>query len=821
MPARRIAFLILTTLLIITCARVDEEKHDEAAPTTVSTLCLSNQSSALLRFKHSINRSLQPGNLSSWGDINGSSDCCNWEGVTCDNITGFVIALRIPYIAQGFVDQIDPSLFELQHLVHLDLSGNPFNDSIPKGLVELTHLTHLDLSHCLLFGQVPVEMVQLTQLVYLNLSENADLQLQHPNFTTLVGGLVRLQHLNLDRVRISMSGGDVSRTLLSSPSLQKKLQTLSLRQCNISGPLFFHLQSLSYLDLSENYLTGSIPSSFSNLSSLTQLDLSSNQLTGSIPSSFSNLSFLTRLDLSSNQLTGSIPSSFSTPSSLTYLFLDNNHLTGSIPSSFSNLSSLLVLFLGNNQLTGSISSSVFTLPSLDVLVLSYNRLHGLLPECLNRSSSLQYIFLGNNLLSGDISSFKYGFSYLSALDLSNNNIEGKIPSYLWSMERLEFLILHDNKLDGFEGPVNVTRAVGTPLSYLAAYNNRIGGTIPAFLCNSTDEGTVVDISNNALTGRIPPSLSNCTRLLALQVGNNKLEGDFPAWLGQLNNLKVLVLRSNDFHGPIPSHQAFSAMKILDISNNSFSGNLPLELFGGFKAMMRDSSDELNLFSNAYFSFAFPNLHFGLHGELEETIKGKVRPITNSTRAMNIIDMSNNNFTGKIPQEIGMLKYLHGLNISYNHLEGPIPQTLDDLLQLEWLDLSHNKLSGDIPQGLEALTFLSVLNLSYNDLQGMIPQGNQFNTFGPSSFEGNPKLCGQQIEKACSPPVSADHGRRGATGVVEEEKTGGWKYGSVGVGFAAGLLTIVLPIVFVESIADWYWFRTGRLMAFLSAGKFSF
>ncbi|CAN6448800.1 unnamed protein product [Victoria cruziana] len=110
---RRIAFLILVTaLLLITCARVYEEKQktdDEAAPTTVSTLCLSNQSSALLQFKHSISRSLRPGKLSSWRSINGSFECCNWEGVTCDHITGFVTALRIPYIMEDY--ELEPNFY--------------------------------------------------------------------------------------------------------------------------------------------------------------------------------------------------------------------------------------------------------------------------------------------------------------------------------------------------------------------------------------------------------------------------------------------------------------------------------------------------------------------------------------------------------------------------------------------------------------------------------------------------------------------------------------------------------------------------------------
>ena len=71
----------------------------------------------------------------------------------------------------------------------------------------------------------------------------------------------------------------------------------------------YSVEDTDSLDLSNNQLTGSIPSEIGNLTNLTLLYLYENQLTGSIPSEIGNLTNLTYLKLSSNQLTGEIPES--------------------------------------------------------------------------------------------------------------------------------------------------------------------------------------------------------------------------------------------------------------------------------------------------------------------------------------------------------------------------------------------------------------------------------------------------------------------------------------------------------------------------------
>ncbi|BBG99880.1 receptor like protein 6 [Prunus dulcis] len=89
---------------------------------------------------------------------------------------------------------------------------------------------------------------------------------------------------------------------------------------------------LTLIDLSSNRFEGEIPEGpIGNLRGLVLLNLSNNYLTGHIPSSLGDLAALESLDLSQNQLSGRIPSNLAQLTFLEYFNVSHNHLSGPIP----------------------------------------------------------------------------------------------------------------------------------------------------------------------------------------------------------------------------------------------------------------------------------------------------------------------------------------------------------------------------------------------------------------------------------------------------------------------------------------------------------
>ncbi|KAL7215798.1 hypothetical protein ACSBR1_027863 [Camellia fascicularis] len=68
--------------------------------------------------------------------------------------------------------------------------------------------------------------------------------------------------------------------------------------------------------------------------------------------------------------------------------------------------------------------------------------------------------------------------------------------------------------------------------------------------------------------------------------------------------------------------------------------------------------------------------------------------------------------------------------------------------MEELDLSHNNFFGKIQDYLEDFPFLQKLSLSFNDFEGAVPESGIFQNVTSISVKGNDKLCGGLILMLC-------------------------------------------------------------------------
>ena len=157
---------------------------------------------------------------------------------------------------------------------------------------------------------------------------------------------------------------------------------------------------------------------------------------------------------------------------------------------------------------------------------------------------------------------------------------------------------------------------------------------------------MVTSTENKLSGKVP-SLEKLNRLSVLVILDNKLGN------GRENDLSFLFSLTN-----------FTHLRILQISDNNFGGELP-KCIANFSTTLIFLSLEKN--------------------KISRNIPNGIGNLTN----LETLDMSNNKLSGNIPFEIGKLQKLQYLALSQNNFFGNIPCSLGNLTLLIDLYLDAN------------------------------------------------------------------------------------------------------------------------------------
>ncbi|XP_058782342.1 receptor-like protein EIX2 [Vicia villosa] len=564
--------------------------------------CNERDREILLTFKLGI---VDPnGRIPTWTTEN---NCCAWEGILCDNITGRVTRVEL---SPSYVEEEQSKYLKELQLQHCNLSSLMLNPTIEY--LNLSSLITLDLSYNNITSHLPNSFFNLTKdITYLELSYN---------------------HIQ----------GEMPSSLLN-------------------------LRNLRHLSLAYNQLRGSISDEIGQLAHIQALDLSMNMLSGFIPPTLGNLSSLCYLDLSSNNFSGEISkTTFSKLNNLHSLDLSGSNVVFQFASDWVSTFQLRVLNLSHSNQGPKFPSWIYTQKSLEILDLSSSGV-----SIVDRSKfssiiqGISYLTLSNNLISIDISNLTLkavqlkldrnnftgelpNISPMSELiDLSCNSFSGPIPHTWNSLKKLGFINLWSNRLSG-----EVSIDLSSPsLKYIILGKNEFFGIIPVILAQNLQ---VVILRANKFEGNIPSQLFNLSYLYHLDLAHNKLSGSMPKCVYNLthmvtNNVKIwwsdiiidLFTKGQDY-----VYEVRPDRRTIDLSSNSLSREVPSQLFQLVQVQT------LNLSHNNFIG-AISKMIGGMENmeSLDFSNNKLCGEIPQSMAFLHFLDylnLSYNNFNGKIP-----------------------------------------------------------------------------------------------------------------------------------------------------------------------------
>ncbi|XP_075107050.1 receptor-like protein 7 [Nicotiana tabacum] len=644
----------------------------------------------------------------SW---NQSTDCCTWDGVTCDRITGQITGLDLSCSQlHGTIDS-NSTLFQLSHLRKLNLAYNNFSPSqISRKFGWFRSLTHLNLSYSGFSGRIPSEVSYLYKLISLDLSVDLEeLRFGPHTFKLILQNLTQLRELDLTFTYISSA----LRSNFSS-----SLEILNLPGTGLSGKFpddIFHLPKLQKLNLGSNSdLTGHFPKTrWNSSSSLRELDLSLSSFSGNIPDSIGHLKSLRFLDLSSCYFSGTIPQSIGNLIQLNNLRLFSNNFNSSLPSTISNLVQLVEFVISYNNFSGDIPNIFSNFTKLKSLSLSHNLFTGLFPSSVTNLAKLESLELSNCSITGPIPPITTEFRNLILLFLSDNSLSGEIPSWIFDLPSLKFLDMRSNQLTG-----QLKEFRYNLLEVLDLDENMLHGPILRLFSKLVNL-TTLDLSTNNFSGGLDIGIfSNCKQLRHLGLSFNNLsvfsshrDVAIPSSVGRL--YASSYLSNNKIFGKIPDwvwSDWQSSLFYLNISSNFLTAIDPLYDFENLVYLDLGSNliqGELPAPPPYMFLFIVPKNNF----------TGKLPSPLCRMSSLVILDLSSNSLSGVIPKCLG--KYSEKSQFAEYKLEGTLPQTLANCRALEVLDLGDNLLNDTFPKWLGTFPRLQVLKRFFRNLKAMM------------------------------------------------------------------------------------------------------
>lgn len=356
---------------------------------------------------------LLPGGNNGWdtdGDPCPIAYNASWHGVAC---------------VDPCYTPIDGEDCRFGRITGLQLQFNNLTGTIPEMLFDkLINLTTIDLSHNALSGTIPTTVGKLRNAQILQLSHNR-LSGTIPTEIRTMGS-----HVPPDEMAISME--DVRMGTGENATYDwELLQTMGLSQ----------------LDLSNNQLNGTLPTTIGELFNLQAVDVSNNADLGAdgccdtadsyynsfygynttVPTEVGNLRKLQVFKMDWSRFMRHLPTEVGKLRNLQFWRMqgtyESNQVSGTIPTEFGQLRKLTEFMMENNTLSGTLPSEIGNMALLEKFTVQDNKISGTLPENM-----------------GDM-------EFLNWWDSFNNKLEGDMPSSIQKLSSLDYLYIQNEHTD--------------------------------------------------------------------------------------------------------------------------------------------------------------------------------------------------------------------------------------------------------------------------------------------------------------------------------------------------------------------------------------
>jgi uncharacterized protein YjbI with pentapeptide repeats len=240
-----------------------------------------------------------------------------------------------------------------------------------------------------------------------------------------------------------------------------------------------------------------------------------------------------------------------------------------LPSEINVLYLLQGIYLSNNNLRSDLAEDIFDIANLREIELQQNGIFAKLPTKL--PDTLEKLDMTSNRLVGEIPSTIWTLPNLRYLSLGGNmDLTGSISAQV-DQTNLQVINLNDVDLSGSTLPESLAML---DLVIFEVANCGLSGPLPDIFERS-DDLTIVNVSENRLTGSIPVSLSRLhTNLSTINLSSNNLSGEIPWGLTKNIALTFLGLSDNEFTGTVPwQFQFFLYLNTLTLHGNKLYGDV--------------------------------------------------------------------------------------------------------------------------------------------------------------------------------------------------------------------------------------------------------